>query len=66
MHFHYENGKHFVNHNGQVTALPKAKCIIDWSNQKFEMLKDHKIVFKHDGSKFTRANELQPYGKQDG
>ena len=61
MYFHYENGKHYVKHNEIDHYLPKSKVNIDWGNSKIEMLKDCKIVFKHDGCNFTRANELQPY-----
>jgi hypothetical protein len=61
--FHYDNGKHFVKHHttGVDHYLPKAKGKIDWQAQTFEMFLDSKIVFKHDGCNFTRANELQPY-----
>ena len=62
MNFHYDNGKHFVNHNGTDHYLPKFKGKMDWQAGTFEMHEDNKIVFKQDSSgNFTRANELQPY-----
>ena len=61
MYFHYDNGKHFVQHNNVEHYLPKFKGVMDWQAGTFEMHQDSKIVFKHDGSNFTRANELQTY-----
>lgn len=61
--FSWDNGKHYVKQHstGVEHYLPKFKGKMDWQNQTFEMLVDNKIVFKHDGSNFTRANELQPF-----
>jgi hypothetical protein len=63
MFFHYDNGKHYVKHHatGIDHYLPKFKGKMDWQAQTFEMHQDNKIVFKHDGKDFTRANELQPF-----
>jgi hypothetical protein len=66
MHFHYDNGKHFVNYVGKDHYLPKFKGLMDWSNHIFKMEQDNKIVFKHVdngvvGQGYIRVNELQPY-----
>lgn len=62
LYFHYENGKHYVHHNGTEHYLPKFKAQVDWSSGMIEMIEDHKIVFKQDADgNFTRANELQPF-----
>lgn len=63
MFFNWENGKHYVKHHttGVEHYLPKFKGKMDWQAQTFEMYQDNKIVFKHDGKDFTRANELQPF-----
>jgi hypothetical protein len=61
--FHYENGKHYVKHHptGVDHYLPKFKGRMDWNAGTFDMYEDNKIVFKHDGCNFTRANELQTF-----
>lgn len=62
MYFHYENGKHYVQHNNVDHYLPKFKGVMDWNAGTFEMHEDNKIVFKQDSSgNFTRANELQTF-----
>lgn len=61
MRFHYENGKHYVRHEGHDHYLPKSKTEFDYSNRTINVHQDCKIVFKHVDGKFVRANELQPF-----
>lgn len=62
MYFHYNNGKHYVEHKGVDHYLPKFKARVDWSSGMIEMHEDNKVVFKQDADgNFTRANDLQPF-----
>lgn len=64
LYFHYDNGKHYVSQgvNGKEEYLPKSKMNINWQTHAYSMVKDCKIVYKHEGGdNFTRANELQPF-----
>jgi hypothetical protein len=61
MRFHYDNGKHYVRHEGVDHYLPKSKSTYDYNNRTIDVQRDCKIVFKHVDGKFTRANELQPF-----
>ena len=65
-----ETGKHYVIERSMGLGspsekrhyLPKFRGIMDWANNKFEMVEDNKIVFKVEADgKLTRTNELQPY-----
>jgi len=64
LYFHWENGKHYVGHgvNGKDYYLPKSKIKVDWQTKAYEVIRENKIVLKHEGdNNFTRANELQPF-----
>jgi hypothetical protein len=56
-----KSGKHFINHEGEDYALPKSVSNVKWGTTgTMDVIQDNKIVYKRDGDKFIRVNNLLP------
>jgi hypothetical protein len=56
----YQNGKHYVTYKDKEYYIAKFDADTNWQLRELKITKDHKIVFKHVGEDFVRANELMP------